>query len=166
MTPKQLAIRQFIAGRHYTKLVLEHTPFDLWFQFPAGVTTHVAWQVGHITWATSLHVFRTIGEREDFDDGVLDARWGKLFGKGSEASDDASLYPAPAELTRVLDEQYTMCLAFLEEQADSFFDQPSGHSTGMIETKLDLLLYLSRHELLHVGQIGLIRRVLGQTPYR
>ena len=35
---------------------------------------------------------------------------------------------------------------------------------NMAQTKLDSLFWCAHHEMLHAGQIGLVRRLLGQAP--
>ncbi len=166
MTPKQLAILQLGDTRRYTQMVLDHTPEGLWFQLPAGVTTHVAWQVGHLTWSMTHHVHGTLPGNAEIGADIIAPRWRKLFGKGSVASPDPAAYPTAAELRAVMDDQFQGCLEALTALPDATLDEPVQHGSGLLRTKLDLLLYLARHEMLHVGQIGLIRRVLGMQPYR
>jgi uncharacterized damage-inducible protein DinB len=43
-------------------------------------------------------------------------------------------------------------------------DQPVPHPHPFAPTKLRALLWCAHHEMLHAGQIGLLRRQLGHPP--
>jgi uncharacterized damage-inducible protein DinB len=43
-------------------------------------------------------------------------------------------------------------------------DHPVPHPHPFAKTKLTALLWCSHHEMLHAGQIGLLRRQLGHPP--
>jgi hypothetical protein len=164
-TPRlSIAIAQIDATRRYTHLVLGHVPHDRWFEMPAGAVSHVGWQVGHIAVSQAGHALRTVCGLATAD--LVPTEYGGLFGKGSIPRPDASLYPGPAELMQVLDTIHDRVLAELPRLAEAVMDEPASHATGLIHDKFDLLMWVARHEMLHVGQIGLIRRLMGLPPYR
>ena len=49
-----------------------------------------------------------------------------------------------------------------EERLDETVDQPY----AAFSTKLGALLFCAHHEMLHAGQIGLLRRLIGHSPVR
>jgi len=48
--------------------------------------------------------------------------------------------------------------------SDAELDQPVPHPHRFAKTKLLALLWCAHHEMLHAGQIGLLRRLLGHAP--
>jgi uncharacterized damage-inducible protein DinB len=44
--------------------------------------------------------------------------------------------------------------------------EPSDEPYAVTPTKLGALFFCSHHEMLHAGQIGLLRRLLGKSPLR
>ncbi len=159
-----IALDQIDVTRKYTRMVLAHVPHERWYEIPAGCPSHVAWQVGHIAYAMTMHAWRTVGGQAV--EAVLPARYVTDFGKGSAAVTDASRYPSPDELTAKYEEVIDRSLAVLATLDEAALAEPATHATGLVATKFDLLMYAARHEMLHVGQIGLIRRLLGLAPYR
>jgi hypothetical protein len=64
MSRLQLAIEQIVFARNYTIRLLDQTPTDDWFRLPQGEVSHVAWQVGHLTFSEyRLALWRIRGER-------------------------------------------------------------------------------------------------------
>lgn len=163
-----IVIEQLRRTRRYTRMVLDHTDRDRWFEIvelgQAAGGSHVAWQVGHIAWAQSVHVLKGVCGL----DGELPMtpRWARCFGKGTTPSADTTRYPTVTELDATLDLVFDAALAALPALPDATLDEPVAHPTGLIPDKFGLLLFNARHEMLHVGQIGLIRRLLGADPYR
>lgn len=97
----QLAVEQIVFARNYTIGLLDQTPADEWFRMPPGDISHVAWQVGHITFAEyRLALWRIRGERPD-DGSLFSPEFKRLFGADSVPQADTT-YP-PAELRAVLD---------------------------------------------------------------
>jgi len=159
-----IVIDQIARTRQYTCLVLNHTDRGRWFELPAGCPTHIAWQVGHITVAQAIHVLATVAGHADT--APLPAGWIERFGKGSAAVADPAAYPSPEEIVAGRDAVLAQALAALQNLPERVLDEPATHATGMIHNKLDLLYWVVRHEMLHTGQIGLLRRLLGEKPYR
>ena len=73
-------------------------------------------------------------------------------------------YPSPAELRTLLDNVHEQVLLELADLADEVLDEPPGMPHPLFSTKLGSLLWCSQHEMLHAGQIGLLRRLLGHKP--
>jgi len=159
-----IVIDQIARTRQYTHLVLDHIDRHRWFELPAGCPTHIAWQVGHITVAQAIHVLGTVAGQPDIS--PLPATWIERFGKGSAAVADPTVYPPANEIMAGMDAVFAQAMTTLKNLPAHVLDEPATHATGMIHNKLDLLYWVSRHEMLHTGQIGLLRRLLGETPYR
>ena len=90
-----------------------------------------------------------------------------------EDYDDAQWFTVPEECTthvawqvaHLAMAQYGLCLFRQRGRADSLsesIDKPY----AVYPNKLGALVFCSHHEMLHAGQIGLLRRLLGKTPIR
>lgn len=177
MTPEtqvdrlEIAIKNLEFARKYTKSLLDGLTDQQWFWSPSefdknAAVTHIAWQVGHLAMAQyGLCLFRQRGRlREDAD--LMSGKFRKLFMKGTIPQDDASLYPAPAEITAVLDRVYEQVMQEMPTFDDKSLDEPIDPPTAAYATKYGCLLMAANHEMLHAGQIGLLRRMMGLEPVR
>ena len=162
MSRLQLAIEQILFARSYTIRLLDKTPAHEWFRLLAGGVSHVAWQVGHIAFSECrLALWRIRGERPD-DTALFSPEFKRLFGADSVPQAD-STYP-PAELRAVLDRVHEQVLREVPGLDEAELDQPVPHPHRFAKTKLLALLWCAHHEMLHAGQVGLLRRHLGYAP--
>ena len=159
-----LLLDQMDATRRYTHLVLDHVPGERWYDMPADVGSHVAWQVGHITWAQAKLLVSGVCGRERCD--VLPEAYGGWFGKGTSPAAREPAHPTPEALRTTLDAVQACAAEALAGLDDAVLDEPATHATGLIHDKWGLAMWSVRHEMLHIGQVGLIRRALGMEPYR
>jgi uncharacterized damage-inducible protein DinB len=162
----QLAIRQIEFARSYTATLLDGLSDDDWFRQPSEGITNIAWQVGHLAMAEyGLCLFRLRGRRaEDLD--LMSGKFRKQFSKGSQPAPEPAHNPTPDELRQVLERVHQQVLSELaaasEQQLDETIDEPY----AVTPTKLGALFFCSHHEMLHAGQIGLLRRLQGKGPVR
>jgi DinB superfamily len=162
----ELAIKQIEFARGYTLSILAEIEEKDWFVMPAACPTHVAWQVGHLAMAEyGLCLFRQRG-RAEIDAELMSSSFRKQFSRGSVPEADASKYPSPAEIRGVFDRVHTQVLkeaaGFTTEQLKEPVDMPYAAEA----TKLGALLFCSHHEMIHAGQLGLLRRLFGKSPVR
>jgi hypothetical protein len=162
----QLAIAQIEFARAYLLATLEGLDDSNWFTMPPGCPTHVAWQVGHLAMAEyGLCLFRQRG-RHEIDLDLMSSGFRKLFSRGTTPDADPAKYPSAAEIRATLDRVHAQVLkeapGFTEEQ----LAQPVEMPYAVQANKLGCLLFCSHHELLHAGQLGLLRRLLGKQPIR
>ena len=160
MSRLQLAIEQVVFARNYTLGLLDQTKTEDWFRMPSRGISNVGWQVGHIAFSEyRLALWRIRGPQAQ-DDDLFSPEFKRLFGANSVPEANSS-YPADqlrAVLSRV-HEQVLRELPGLDE-----LDQPVPHPHPFAKTKLLALLWCAHHEMLHAGQIGLLRRHLGYPP--
>jgi DinB superfamily len=162
----ELAIKQIEFARGYTLSILVEIDERDWFVLPAGCPTHVAWQVGHLAMAEyGLCLFRQRG-RQEVDAELMSSSFRKQFSRGSVPETDASKYPPAAEIRAVFQRVHAQVLkeaaGFTAEQLNEPVDMPYATEA----TKLGALLFCSHHEMIHAGQLGLVRRLLGKNPIR
>lgn len=162
----QLALEQLEFARAYTLSILAEIDEGLWFTMPPGCPTHVAWQVGHLAMAEyGLCLFRMRG-RQPIDLELMTSSFRKQFSRGTVPDAGAARYPPAAEIRATLDRVH----AQVREESASFtaeqLQEPVEMPYAVEATKLGGLLFCSHHEMLHAGQLGLLRRLLGQQPIR
>jgi hypothetical protein len=165
MTRVQGALAQIRHVRKYTLSRLEPIPVGEWFRMPAEGVTHVAWQVGHLATAEyHLCMARIRGRRPD-DEQFIPQAFVKSFGRGSVADPDPAKNPTVEEIRATLDRVHEHAMAELADYPDAEIDAataPPAHP--MFATKFGALIWCGQHEMLHVGQIGLLRRLAGAAP--
>ncbi len=162
----ECAQKQIEAARTYTLGLLDGLDENLWFVQPDGCPSHVAWQVGHLA-ATQylLVVFRLRGKKDE-DSRIISKDFLRRFGKGSRPEPQSAVELTPAELRQVLDGVHQMTREVLETVRPEELDERVREPFAAYDTKLGSLLFCAHHEMLHAGQIGLIRRMLGFSPVR
>jgi hypothetical protein len=158
----QFAIAQIEFARKYTIGLLDQTPAADWFRLPAGGVSHVGWQVGHIAFSEyRLALWRIRGAQPE-DDCLFTPAFKRLFGANSVPQ--ANTAYASEEVRSVLDRVHAQVLLELPRLDETELDQPVPHPHPYVKTKLLALLWCAHHEMLHAGQIGLLRRHLGYPP--
>jgi hypothetical protein len=164
MSRLQLATDQIVRVREYTVRLLDHAEPRDWFRFPPGGVTHIAWQVGHLTMAEyRLGLERTRGRRPA-DDDLIGEDFLRLFARESVPDADASRNPSAGTIRAVFDRVHEQLLRELPSLPDEELDTPAFKPHPLAKTKLWSLLLCAQHEMVHAGQIGLLRRLLGYPP--
>ena len=151
-------------AREYTLSLVDTIPQTEWFQMPPGCPSHIAWQVGHLALAEARLVFDRVclGRSQD---GLLPAEFHTLFGRTSVPDSDPAKHPPAAEIRAVFDCVHEATMQGLRDVADSQLDEMAiGPTHRFCRTKLEFLRWCGHHEMMHAGQIGLIRRMLGAEP--
>ncbi len=166
VTRLEIAQKQIESTRSYLLTLLDGLEDADWFWTPTQTCTHIAWQIGHLAMAQyGLALFRQRG-RQEVDTTLMTSSFRKRFSKGSTPQADASQYPAPSEIRQVLDRVYEQVMTELPQIADESLDEPIDPPHAAFATKYGALLFAANHEMLHAGQIGLLRRLQGKNPIR
>jgi len=164
MSRLQLAIDQIVFARNYALELLEQTPAAEWFRQPPGGVSHIAWQVGHLAFAEyRLALWRIRGARPE-DGNLISDELIRLFGANSVPDADPAKYPDQPMIRAGLDRVHQQVLGELPGLSEAELDQPVPHPHPYAKTKLQALLWCANHEMVHAGQIGLLRRQLGYPP--
>jgi hypothetical protein len=154
------------ASRMYTQSLLDAIDSNDWFRMPSEGVTHVAWLTGHMAIAEySLTLSRIRGPKPE-DAELFGDEFRALFGKGSTPVADASAYPFVEEIRAAFDRVHNQALAEIAGYSDDLFDEPTDPPHPLFTTKGGALLFQPQHEMLHAGQIGLLRRLFGNEPLR
>ena len=166
-----LAMRDAVLGqvdfaRRYTLELLENTPEELWPIVPKGASSHIAWQVGHLAVSQyGLMLFRQRGRAEG-DLELMPGWLRKRFGRGSVPPTDPSEIPSKATLLECLSNIHTASMAALPGFSADQLLQPTEMPYAVHPIKLGALLFCPLHESIHIGQIGILRRLHGLSPVR
>src|SRR5438067_2654482 len=159
MSPLALALEQVRFARGYTLERLKDLGPGDWFRMPAEGVTHLAWQVGHLAASEyRLALLRTRGPQPGDEDLISPAFLKPFIGAAVPTADPAA-YPSPAEIRAVFDRVHERVLAEVPTLPESSLGEPLATPHRVAKTKLDCLFWCGQHELLHTGQIGLLRRL-------
>ena len=168
----QMAIDQIVAARAYTMTLLEDIDHDQWFhqadltEQASPTPTHVAWQVGHLAMAQyGLLLFRQRGRSLD-DSSLMSSSFRKKFSRGTAISIEPEFYPSVDEILNVFHAIYAQSISELSVYPLNQLNDPVDDPYAAYPTKLGCLLFCVHHEMLHAGQIGLLRRLLSKEPIR
>jgi hypothetical protein len=164
MSRLESAIRQIGFARTYTTRLLDSVPESDWFRQPAGGVTHVAWQVGHLAMAQYRMALERIRGPRPEDAALISEDFLRLFGRDSVPDPDPARYPTIPEIRAVFDRVDRQLHQELPAVQDSDLDSPLLKPHSLAKTKLEALLWCAQHEMVHAGQIGLLRRLLGHPP--
>ena len=78
--------------------------------------------------------------------------------------DPADWFRTPAEIRATFDRVHRQVLADLADFPDADLDSSIDPPHRIAKTKLATLHWCADHELIHAGQIALLRRLFGQRP--
>ena len=165
-TRLELARKQIEFGRRYTLQLLEDVDDRDWFRQPTEGVTHIAWQVGHLAMAEYALTMIRVRGKEPEDEQIIPANFFRRFQKGTSPAADAAEYPTPEEIRQVLARVHEQALDELKRYTDDQLDVKLPEPHAVFDTKLGSIFFCSAHELIHAGQIGLLRRLLGKQPVR
>ena len=161
-----LAIEQIKFARQYLMTLVDGIADDEWFRMPSGAPTHLAWQLGHVAMAEyGLCLFRQRGRRpEDLE--LMPSKFRKQFSRGSVPDPDPANHLSPAELLETVERIHRQCLSEMITFTPDILNETVDMPYAVYANKLGSLLFCSHHEMIHAGQMGLLRRLLGKPPVR
>jgi len=88
----------------------------------------------------------------------------KTFARESIPLTDSTAYPTAEEIRSVFDRVHTRILEELPSYPDADLDLPPFKPHPLFKTRYAGLRYAPLHEMIHCGQVAMIRRMLGQKP--
>ncbi len=160
------ALQQIDFARQYTRQLFEEIQPHEWFAMPSGVKSHLAWQMGHLAMAQYALALVRIRGREREDNQFISKDFFRAFQKGTTPSPDPETYPPLAEIQATFDAVHQRVMHEAAGFVDEQMLEPLPAPYAVHPNKLGSLLFCSAHEMLHGGQIGMLRRLLGKEPLR
>ena len=165
-TKLDLAVAQIKFARGYTKQLLSDIQEDEWFRRSDGCPSHLAWQVGHLEMAQYGLTLARIRGRERSDRDLVSKQFYACFKKGSDPFASDVEFPSIAEIHDTMERIHLASMEELAKHTDDSLSEKLPEPYAVFDTKLGSVFFCSSHEMLHAGQIGLLRRMLGKVPVR
>jgi uncharacterized damage-inducible protein DinB len=131
------------------------------------MSPQLQWAIDQITFARkyTLQLLETIEPADWFRipvGGVSHVAW--QVGHLAMGEPDPAKNPDIEEIRHTFEAVHRQALHELPELNEEELTQPPLKPHRVFTTKLGSLIWCGQHELIHAGQIGLIRRQLGQKP--
>ncbi len=163
---RDAAVGQMRFSREYTLTLVSDIPFEAWYEQPAGIPTHLAWQVGHLAVAEyGLMLFRQRGRAEG-DLELMPGWLRKKFSRGTSAVSADETGVRPEDLRNILDKIHQQAMLESASLPASSLGEPTDMPYAVHPLRLGALMFCPLHESIHAGQIGMLRRLLGKAPIR
>lgn len=160
----QTALVNWKRARGLLKHFLEEIDQEKWCWQPAEGINHVAWQVGHLAVAQyGLCIKRVVGDSPESED-VLPLSFLKRYGKGSTPSPDTTENASVEELLATLDAVDERMHEVLATTQDEELEVELKKPHPMFSTVLGGVEFAPQHEMMHIGQIVILRRLMGMDP--
>lgn len=163
----RIAIRHIEFARKYSRSLLDGLSDDDWFWSPEKFTTHIAWQVGHLAMSQyGLTLYQQRGRNLEVDKQLMSSKVRKLFMRGTKPVPERDAYPSPPELLALLDRVHKQMQTEIVTFDGDHLDEEIGPPHAAFATRYGALLFAADHEMIHSGQIGMLRRLMGKEPLR
>jgi hypothetical protein len=156
------ALEQLDFTRRYTLERVESVPLSEWFTVPTGGVSHIAWQVGHMASSEYRLCLERLRPRTPADEALISDAFLKMFGR--EALPESVTGYSADEIRAVFDRVHARVMAELASYPDADLDLAPLKPHPLFATRLAGLRYAPLHEMIHCGQLAMIRRMLGYKP--
>jgi hypothetical protein len=158
------ALDQIDFARRYTIVRIDTVPQSQWLTMPPGCVTHMAWQVGHLATSEYRLCLLRLRPRTAADERLIPDAYIAAFSFETDPVPDPAAYPPMEEVRSVFDRVHARVLEEIAAYPDADLDLPPLRPHPLFDTRIAGLRYAPLHEMIHCGQIALIRRMLGQKP--
>ena len=161
-----MALDRIRSSRTFTQAFLEDLTPAEWFWPPPQFTTHMAWQVGHLAVAQYNLCLRRIRGRTADDQSLISDAFIDAFKLGSKPAAETARNPPLDEIERVFNAVHQQSLSELDGRSDTELGAPVEQPHPRFKTKLEAIEWCPLHEMVHAGQIAMLRRLMGKPPLR
>jgi hypothetical protein len=155
------ALDQIVLTRRYLVERVDTVPFADWFAMPGGVS-HVAWQVGHIARSQYRLCLVRLRPRAAADEAIISDTFLESFAR--DPLPEAETGFSAEEIRAVFDRVHARVMEELPTYPDADLDLAPLLPHPLFATRIGCLRYTPLHEMIHCGQIALLRRMLGMKP--
>ena len=156
------ALEQIDFARRYTLDRVNTVPLEDWFTIPAGGVSHVAWQVGHLAATQYRLCLERLRPRTDDDEDLIPDAMLTQYGRASHP-DTVTGFTAE-QIRDAFNAVHAQVMKELPAYPDAELDLPPLKPHPLFNTRIAGLRYTPLHEMIHCGQLAMIRRMLGQKP--
>ena len=123
---------------------------------PYEKANNIRWLSGHLVYNAGL-VLNNLGSKEKYP-----GDWAKKFSRGSVINDDLLTYPSIMEIRDQLYSMYNEQHQLLDNMTTEDFTKNLDTIGESGDSPLRSIQFLCSHEFYHLGQIMMIRRILGR----
>lgn len=162
MSSRELEIGLEALGfsRRMTLAFLEGIPEHQWFDFPVPSGNHAAWIAGHVAWEDDDCLKNLVEGRGS----TLPHQWHDCFAQGSKPTPRPEDYPGIAAIRMTLATCRAELIDFFTASVDRLADPLPEKWHSFAKNLAALMPALACHEMIHVGQLTVIRKSLGLRP--
>ncbi len=161
-----IAIANIEFARSYTKTLLDDLSDSDWFEIPSGCVSNLAWQVGHLAMAQYALTMIRVRGKEPTDAEFITSKFFKRYKKTSTPSANPAENEPLTEILATFENVHTRSIEELNACTEDELNESLPEPHAVFASKLGSVFFCSSHEMLHAGQIGVIRRLLGKDPVR
>ncbi len=145
----------------WTRRVVGDVDNKLWNEIPATIGTNIHWIMGHIVWDKYFHGIVSVFEPEkSFFEKTNILTYQRFYEKGTLPENVLSHkadFNQLSKTLRLVDEEIHKGLS---ELSDSCLEEATLVHNPIGNTKYDALMWCIKHQMWHIGQIAMIRRIL------
>jgi hypothetical protein len=162
----ELAIDRIRGSRLFTRQFLQDLVDAEWYWAPPQFTTHLAWQVGHLAVAQYNLCLRRMRGRTTADESLISDAYIEAFKLGSKPAAEPEKNPPLEEIKSVFEAVHQRSIDELGGRTEAELDEPLEQPHPRFKTKLGAVEWCPLHEMVHAGQIAMLRRLMGKPPLR
>ncbi|MBU0640863.1 MAG: DinB family protein [Planctomycetes bacterium] len=125
---------------------------------PVPSANHIAWQLGHLI-CSERQMMSALGHEMP----ELPAGFEKAHDKEAAKSDDPANFPSKDQYIALMEKQRNVTMAAFDATSETDLETPSPKEMReYAPTVADVLRLVGLHELMHAGQLVVVRRKLGK----
>jgi len=157
MNIQDVVQRSLGRAKMVTGMLLEDlTDTDI-MQRPVAEANHIAWQLGHLI--SSLNAFGNLIKRNAMP--PLPEGFSEQHSKATAGNDDSAAFLSKRAYLVLLEQQRDAMMQLLSELSDEQFESESPEKVrGYAPRIVDLVTLIAEHEMMHAGQMSVLRRKL------
>jgi uncharacterized damage-inducible protein DinB len=126
----------------------------------------MAWQVGHIAVAQYSLCLRRVRGRKKADESLISDAFIEAFKLSSKPEAEKEKNPPLDEIRQVFDAVHQQSVDELASRSEAELDEPLADPHPRFKTKFGAVEFSALHEMVHAGQIAMLRRLMGKSPLR
>ncbi len=133
---------------------------DEWCRQVVPGTNHALWFAGHMAMTDNYFIGRVAPGSEKQLEG-----WDKLFGMGSNPTNHPNDYPPVTEVLDTMRERRRTLVELLKGRSDAeLAGPPAAGASSFLPDLASVYEMTPWHEAMHLGQVTVVRRALGNRP--
>jgi hypothetical protein len=156
------ALEQIDFTRRYLLERVNSVPTAEWFTVPPGGVSHIAWQVGHVTMAEYRLCLERLRPRTPADEALIPDAFLNVFRRESLPLSETGF--SAEEIREIFNRVHARIMEELPSYPDADLDLAPLKPHPLFTTRIAGLRYAPLHEMIHCGQLAMIRRMLGYKP--